>query len=122
MNAQRLDHFRNLLLKERQRIEGLRTDQTTDRENVVQDVADEGDLSQSDFNKDLAFNLGERETHQLYEIDEALRRIDEGTYGTCERCGQPIDERRLEAVPTARYHAECQDQIEQAQGLETPTL
>lgn len=122
MTAERLEHFRNLLLNERRRIEALRNDQTTDRESSLDGVADEGDLSRSDIDKDLAFDLGERETHQLFEIDEALRRIDDGTYGTCLRCGKPIDEQRLEAVPTARYHAECQEKLEMSEGLETPTL
>ena len=123
MDARKLDHFRSLLLKERERIESLRADQTADREGVIDDgVPDEGDLSRSDVDKDIAFNLGERETHQLQEIDDALRRIDDGTYGTCVRCGKPIDEKRLEAVPTARYHADCQSEREEAEGLETPSL
>lgn len=122
MDAQKLNHFRSLLLKQRKEIESLHADQTSEREDAVDDVEDEGDLSRSDFDKDLAFNLGERETHQLQEIDDALQRIDDGTYGTCARCGKPIDEARLEAVPTARYHAECQSELESAQGLETPTL
>lgn len=122
MDAQKLNHFRSLLLNERKRIESLRADQTDDREDPIDDVPDEGDLSHYDADKDVAFNLGERETHQLQEIDDALRRIDDGTYGTCMRCGKPIDEARLEAVPTARYHAECQAEREVAEGLETPTL
>jgi len=122
MDAQKLNHFRDLLLKQRRQIESLHAGQTSEREDVVDDVEDEGDLSRSDVDKDIAFDLGERETHQLQEIDDALRRIDDGTYGTCVRCGKPIDEARLEAVPTARYHADCQSEIEEAQGLETPTL
>ena len=122
MDAQKLNHFRALLLEQRRQIESLHASQTTEREDVVGDVEDEGDLSHSDVDKDLAFNLGERETHQLQEIDDALRRIDDGTYGTCLRCGKPIDEARLEAVPTARYHAKCQSELEDAEGLETPTL
>jgi DnaK suppressor protein len=121
MDAKKLKHFRSLLLEERRLIEGLRADQTTEREDVVEE-ADGGDLSHSDVDKDLAFNLGERETHQLNEIDEALKRIEEGTYGTCQRCGRQIGQRRLEAVPTARYHARCQTELEAAQGLEMPTL
>lgn len=122
MDAQKLNHFRSLLLKQRKEIESLHADQTSEREDTVDDVEDEGDFSHADADKDVAFNLGERETHQLQEIDDALRRIDDGTYGTCMRCGKPIDEERLEAVPTARYHADCQSEIEAAQGLETPTL
>jgi DnaK suppressor protein len=50
-------------------------------------------------------------------------RLDEGSYGLCVRCGKTIDERRLEAVPTARYDAICQAAIEQANGKnERPTI
>jgi len=57
------------------------------------------------------------------DIDQALLRIKEGRYGICARCSQPIDERRLEALPTARYDAACQTAIESANGEEDlPTL
>jgi len=57
------------------------------------------------------------------DIDQALLRIEEGSYGICARCGKPIDERRLEAMPTARYDAECQAAIEDAKGMNArPTL
>ena len=50
------------------------------------------------------------------DIDQALLRIDEGSYGVCARCGKDIPERRLDALPTARYDAECQSLIEQNTG------
>jgi DnaK suppressor protein len=50
------------------------------------------------------------------DIDQALLRIEEGSYGICARCNQAIDERRLEALPTARYDATCQAAIEDAKG------
>jgi DnaK suppressor protein len=52
------------------------------------------------------------------DIDQALMRIDEGSYGECASCGKPIDERRLEAMPTARYDAACQTIIEASKGLD----
>ncbi len=59
----------------------------------------------------------------IADIDQALMRIDEGSYGVCVRCGKPIDERRLEALPTARYDAACQAAIEQEKGIGTrPSL
>ena len=48
----------------------------------------------------------------MYEIDEALKRIELGTYGTCEMSGKPINKERLEAIPFARFTVECQSQIE----------
>ena len=53
------------------------------------------------------------------DIDQALLRIKEGSYGTCANCGEPINERRLEAVPTARYDAACQTKIENDLGMDT---
>jgi DnaK suppressor protein len=86
-------------------------------------VKDSVDMSLQDVNQELAFRLGERESQSIAEIDDALQRIDDGTYGTCERCGKPIDERRLEAVPTARYDAACQAIIESQNGEDDlPTL
>ncbi|MDR7426507.1 MAG: TraR/DksA C4-type zinc finger protein [Armatimonadota bacterium] len=50
--------------------------------------------------------------HRLAEIDAALQRIREGTYGRCEVCGNPIERRRLEALPTARLRVKCQERLE----------
>jgi DnaK suppressor protein len=124
MDANKLEHFRKLLLEQlRQHNENVRGDQATALESVDDGVKDSADMSMQDENQELALRLGERESQAVAEIDEALRRIDEGTYGQCERCGKPIDERRLEAVPTARFDAKCQTEIEAAQGLDnTPTL
>jgi DnaK suppressor protein len=69
-----------------------------------------------DVNKELALRLGERESQMIADIDQALLRIQEGSYGVCARCGKLIDERRLDAVPTARYDAVCQALIESANG------
>ncbi len=51
----------------------------------------------------------ERELHLLEEIEAALERIKEGSYGVCERCGKPIPERRLEALPWARLCLPCSE-------------
>lgn len=126
MDKKRLDHFRHLLEDQlRQHTEHVRDNQREAQEVIANDdgVKDSVDLSLQDVNQELAFRLGERESEMVAEIDEALRRIDEGTYGTCERCGQPISEARLEAVPTARYDAACQSAIESRKGLDDiPTL
>jgi len=49
----------------------------------------------------------------LTEVQSALERIDQGTYGQCLNCGQPIPEKRLEAIPWARYDVKCQAKLEQ---------
>ena len=59
------------------------------------------DSATDTFMRELDGGLEENAEHLLTEIDAALRRIDEGTYGTCSACGRPIGEDRLEAVPYA---------------------
>ena len=124
MDAEKLKHFQNILLNQlRQFTEQIRTDQAAALEFHDDGVKDSVDLSVQDLNKEIALRLGERSSQVVADIDQALLRIKEGTYGTCARCGQPIDERRLEALPTARYDAACQAAIESADGEEElPTL
>ena len=124
MDAQRLEHYRNILLQQlRQHTDNVREDQAAALESNDDGVKDSVDMSLQDVNQELTLRHGERESQAVAEIDEALRRIDEGTYGQCERCGKPIDERRLEAMPTARFDAQCQAEIEASQGTgNAPTL
>jgi DnaK suppressor protein len=124
MDEKRLDHFRKILLEElRKRTENVRSEQATALEANDDGVKDSVDMSLQDVNREIAFRLGERESQMVADIDQALLRMDEGTYGQCPRCGKPIDERRLEALPTARYDAACQAEIEANQGLDdAPTL
>lgn len=77
---------------------------------LVGDLADAGsDASQRDF----AMSLLSQEHDALTEIDQALRRIESGTYGVCEMSGKTIPRARLEAIPFARYTVECQAQLEE---------
>jgi len=117
MDAEKLEHFRRRLLAElRPHTEHIRVDQAAALELSDDDVKDTVDMSLMDVNKELALRLGERESQMIADIDQALLRIEEGSYGICARCGKLIDERRLEALPTARYDAACQALIESANG------
>ena len=124
MDAEKLQHFRTLLLSQlRQHTEQVRTDQAAALELYDDGVKDSVDLSVQDLNKEIALRLGEQSSKIVADIDQALLRMDEGSYGICGRCGRPIDERRLEALPTARYDAVCQAAIESANGEDDlPTL
>ena len=117
MQPEKLAHFKKILLAELpQHTDHIREDQAAALELSDDDVKDTVDLSVMDVNKELALRLGERESRMVADIDQALLRIKEGTYGICARCGKLIDERRLEAMPTARYDAACQAAIESANG------
>jgi DnaK suppressor protein len=119
VQAEKLEHFRRLLLEQlRRATEHIRTEQAAALEMSDEDVKDSVDLSVLDLNREIIFRLGERDSQVVADIDQALLRMKEGTYGICGRCGKPIDERRLEAIPTARYDAPCQTAIESANGEE----
>ena len=122
MDKQKLEYFRNLLLEQRrQATEDLLNDRATALEGD-DGVEDSAEMSELDLNRSTAFALASRQSQLIKEIDEALERIEDGTYGRCTRCRKPLDEERLKAMPTAKYDAECQAAIEAAQGMETPTL
>lgn len=70
------------------------------------------DAGSAVYDRDFALSLLSHEQDALHEIDQALRRIDLGTYGVCEMSGEPIPRARLEAMPAARFTVECQSQLE----------
>ena len=72
----------------------------------------QADAGSDAYDRDFALSLLSQEQDALYEIEEALKRIDGGTYGICEMSGKPIPHARLEAIPFARYTVECQTLIE----------
>ena len=74
---------------------GDETEETTFQDNHL------GDIATATFDREMASTLEDNSAHVLAELDAALKRIDEGTFGVCTRCGQPIDAERLEALPWA---------------------
>src|SRR5438128_6228270 len=72
----------------------------------------QADAGSDAYDRDFALSLLSQEQDALYEIDQALKRIDLGTYGKCEMSGKPIPRARLEAIPFARFTVECQSQLE----------
>lgn len=72
----------------------------------------QADAGSDAYDRDFALSLLSQEQDSLYEIDEALRRIDGGNYGVCEMSGKPIPKLRLEALPFTRHTVECQADIE----------
>jgi DnaK suppressor protein len=70
----------------------------------------QADAGRDAYDRDFALNLLSQEQDALYEIEEALKRVDAGAYGICEMSGKPIPQARLEAIPFARFTVECQTQ------------
>lgn len=88
--------------------------QTTDE--VGEDIVDRANNS---YNRELFLALSDGERTTLLRIDEALARFEDGSYGRCVHCGQPIGPGRLEALPWARYCIDCQEREEQGMLGET---
>ncbi len=103
------ERFRARLQEERQRILDAIDNIHTENPGSLSDETDEptfqdnhlGDVATATFDREMASTLEENSTHVLAEIDAALARIDDGTYGVCVKCGKPIAEERLEALPWA---------------------
>ena len=72
---------------------------------------DEGDLSQQSHEEWIFLNRNMLDMKLLREVQDALRRIDLGTYGTCQGCEEPISVKRLDAVPWAKFCVSCQERI-----------
>jgi DnaK suppressor protein len=82
-----------------------------------QESADDGtedivDRANNAYNRELMFSLSDAERTTLLQIENALRRMEEGSYGRCANCGQNIHVLRLEAVPWARFCIDCQELAE----------
>jgi DnaK suppressor protein len=75
-------------------------------EESTQDIADK---AVSSYTREFLYSLTDGERNTLLHIDDAIGRIDEGTYGLCLNCGQLMTEKRLNAVPWASYCLDCQE-------------
>ncbi|HUK95221.1 MAG TPA: TraR/DksA C4-type zinc finger protein [Gaiellaceae bacterium] len=107
------ERFRRRLLDDRARAEGalayLHEDNPGSMEDETQEIPSDnhpGDVATITFDREIDYTLEENEERLLAEIDSALQRIDDGTFGVCQACGNPIGAERLEAVP---YTTQCID-------------
>ncbi len=118
-----LEHYKNLLVAKEQELLARRSRSgTAEQESGDGGTGDVGDDSVRDEQKGLAFAADEADASVLDEVRLALGRITDGSYGRCLEDEQPIDEKRLEAIPWAKYCAKHQAKLETAAGLRTPTL
>ncbi len=118
-----LDHYKELLLAKEQALVAHRTRTSADEQDsgdgAATDVADEG---VKDETQSVLFSSDEADASVLDDVRLALARIADGSYGQCAVDGEPISEKRLEAIPWARYCAKHQAELEASQGLPTATL
>jgi DnaK suppressor protein len=112
-----LDKYKRLLLEERERLEHERRVKAEEDAQLVEELADYDDHHPADaasetYERTKDYAIDENFREMVDQIDEALRKIDDGTYGLCDRCGEPINRERLKAIPYATMCIGCQGTIE----------
>jgi RNA polymerase-binding transcription factor DksA len=110
-------YYRHLIdLRERllNQMSGLAKESAEEINSYSLHMADSGT---DNFDRDFALSLLSSDQDAIYEIDEALKRIQKGTYGICELTGRPIPKARLEAIPWTRFTVEAQAQLEKEGAL-----
>ena len=114
VKSERVDVLRRMLEERRLEIHDKLRSIREDVPSAQDEVRDAEEQSVTDFAREMEFALMEMKAQTLVRIDEALRRVDEGTYGTCVECEQDIAAARLKALPFAVRCVECQARAENA--------
>ena len=120
MNAIDTTRFREALLDERRRVAAAIDNLHDDHPGSMAEESGEdavfdnhlADTATETYDRELDYTLEENAEHVLSDIDAALKRIEDGTYGICTNCGKQIPEERLEARPWATLCIDCQRQRE----------
>lgn len=98
-----IDHIERNMLNKSQR------DSSGDLSGYTFHMADQ---ATDNFDTEFSLDLASNEQKFLNEIDAAIKRIDDGTFGACEQCQKPISIKRLQAIPYARFCIKCQEGME----------
>lgn len=113
---------RTLLAKRESLLQEARTEISKyikgETRQLVDTALDDGDRSFVDLYEDISLKQLSSHGETLRKIDEALRKLNEGTYGICEDCGEKIDEERLKILPFAIYCIDCQERKERFEEME----
>jgi DnaK suppressor protein len=113
MPKREMEKYRRLL---EQKMNGLSTElaktRDAEEETTEESTQDIADKAVSSYTREFLYSLSDTDRNTLLQIDEALGRIGDGTYGFCQNCGQSMSEKRLNAVPWAPHCVDCQELAE----------
>ena len=110
MDKRKSTKYRDKLLVRREGLVGqVQAAEAYSRERDAEATQDPADMAANAYTKELMMSMSTNDRQLLESIDAALHRIADGTYGKCIHCSEPILEKRLEAVPWARYCLRCAD-------------
>lgn len=120
MKKERLAYFKKRLLdKQYQLQEEVGRSALYGKDQEDDSIKDLGDQANTAYTREFFFELGNGDRRVLREVAIALQKIEDGSFGTCERCSEPIAEKRLDALPFARYCIDCQRVVEEEERMAT---
>jgi DnaK suppressor protein len=117
VNPNKLAEFKTLFEKERQNIISQSVVANTEFQLPAEDLADEVDLTSSEMEQNMRIRLRNRQSLYLKKIEQALTRIQEGTFGECQNCDEEIEMKRLEARATTTFCVACKEEQEHKEML-----
>jgi DnaK suppressor protein len=110
MDKRKVKSYRDKLLARRESLFSQVTEaEMSSRERDLEATQDPADMAANAYTKELLISMSANDRVLLQLIDEALARVERGEFGECVNCGEPVSEKRLDAVPWARYCLKCQD-------------
>lgn len=112
MNDRQLEYFKNKLLVWKEEILRESRETVTHLQKETENHADLADRASSETDRALELRTRDRQRKLISKIDQALRRVEDGSYGYCEETGEPIGLARLDARPTATLSLEAQERHE----------
>ena len=108
-----IKHFKEILLLRKAEIEKILFNITNEIKSINRcELKDEGDFAAASMDSGRDYQIFLNQKKELEEINEALIRIEKGTYGICKMCDEPIKIERLEIKPHAKYCIICKEEIE----------
>jgi len=110
MSELNLDEIKDRLIAERENL--LNKLKENDLSIDDSETPDPVDLAVRNYSKNVMLAVSENDSRQIILINEALERIDDEEYGTCQNCEKEINPKRLDAIPWARYCLNCQELVE----------
>jgi len=114
MRKDRVAYFRKRLVeKQRQLVDEVGRSALYGKDQEDDSIKDLGDQANNAYTREFFFELGNGSHRLLRDVVDALQKIDTGAFGECERCGESIAEKRLEALPFARHCIDCQRLVEE---------
>jgi DnaK suppressor protein len=112
-NKRELEKYRRLLEQKKTELSTeLAKARNAEEETTEESTQDIADKAVSSYTREFLYSLTDSERTVLLQIDEALGRVEEGTYGLCGNCGKEMNEKRLTAVPWTPYCVDCQELAE----------